>query len=398
MGRNVWLLSGISLAVAIGFGIVSPVLPMYAQQFGANAFLAAAVISAFALMRFVFSPAVGRLVDRLGHRRVLISGLAIVALSSAAAGLATTYAWLIVLRGLGGVGSAMFSVSGMSLLLSSVPASRRGRAAGLYQGGFLVGAMAGPPFGGLFAAISLRAPFFFYALTLGLAVLVALGLERKGEVDSPAGSGTGPDAGVSPAATPLPLRLAVKDRRFQTACLANLVHGWNSHGTRAALIPLFVVATLANSPAQAAAWIGLALMISAALQAALVLPAGWLVDRIGRRWPLVAGTVFCGVGLAAVPWSGSMVWLTLAMCCYAVGAALLGSAPAALVGDAAGPAKDRAVAVYSMCGDFGSIVGPLAAGLMVDQLSFHLAFTFGAGLWLLATIPALTIRRLAPTT
>ncbi|MDR1431548.1 MAG: MFS transporter, partial [Propionibacteriaceae bacterium] len=91
MPRNVWVLSGISLAVAIGFGVVSPVLPMYAASFGANEFAAGAVISAFALLRFATAPLVGRMDDRWGLRRVLIVGLLIVSGSSAAAGAAADY-------------------------------------------------------------------------------------------------------------------------------------------------------------------------------------------------------------------------------------------------------------------------------------------------------------------
>ena len=394
MGRNVWILSGISLAVAIGFGVVAPVLPLYANYFDASNFQAATVIAVFALMRFVFSPAVGRLVDRFGHRQVLIGGLLIVALSSAAAGLAPTLIWLIALRGVGGIGSAMFSVSGMSVLLSSVVPEKRGRAAGLYQGGFLLGAMAGPPVGGVFAQISLRAPFFFYAGTLMVASVVALGLVRVG---APGGQQDAvADAGSSDNTQALPWRVLAKDRRFQAACLANLVHGWNSHGTRAVLVPLFVGATLATSNQQAAGWVGLAMMVAAGVQAALVWPAGWLVDRIGRRGPLVAGGLISGVALAATPWAGSMVVLTLMLCCLAVGSAALGSAPAALVGDAAGPAKERAVAVFSMCGDAGSIVGPLVAGALADALSFKVAFVASAALWLVSTAVSWSLPRVRP--
>ncbi|MDR1833504.1 MAG: MFS transporter, partial [Propionibacteriaceae bacterium] len=225
MPRNVWVLSSISLAVAIGYGVVAPVLPMFAKEFGANEFAAGAVISAFALMRFVSAPLVGRLDDRFGHRHVLMAGLAIVGISSALAGMAGSYLELIVLRGIGGLGSAMFSVAGMTVLLASVDAEHRGRATGLYQGGFLVGAMAGPAIGGFFATISIRAPFFFYAGTLAVAVLCAIGL-RKVAVAAAADSAT--------EARPLPE--VAHDPRFQAACLAHLASGWNSNGTRTTLV------------------------------------------------------------------------------------------------------------------------------------------------------------------
>ena len=61
----------------------------------------------------------------------------------------------------------MFTVSAFTLLLTSVDSGLRGRAAGFFQGGFLIGGMTGPAVGGLLSAISLTAPFFFYAGTLG---------------------------------------------------------------------------------------------------------------------------------------------------------------------------------------------------------------------------------------
>jgi MFS family permease len=364
----VWVLSSISLAVAVGYGVVSPVLPMFATAFGANEMLAGAVISAFALMRFVFAPAVGRLDDRFGHSRVLMAGILIVAVSSVFTGFARNYAELIVMRGLGGIGSAMFSIAAMTVLLASVDASHRGRASGLYQGGFLVGAMAGPAIGGVLAGISMRAPFFFYAGTLFIAAIAALFLR--------------PVAIAEEQKDRRPLGTILHDRRFLTACLASLSNGWNSNGTRSTLVPLFVAAFLAQSPAQAAVMTGVAMAVAAVVQTALLMPSGWVVDGFGRRVPMVAGALVLAVALAAIPYSPGMVTLTAVLCLYAAGSAIIGTAPAALVGDAAGPDADRPIAVYSMTGDLGSIVGPLVAGFLAGHLGYPSAFALGAILWL----------------
>jgi MFS family permease len=383
MPRNVWILSGIALAVAVGYGVVNPVLPVFASSFGVDEFAAAAVISAFAGMRLVFAPAVGALTDRLGHRTVLLAGVLIVAASSVGVGLSANYPQMIVFRGLGGVGSAMFSVSAMTVLLASVDAARRGRASALYQGGFLVGAVSGPALGGLFGAISLRAPFFFYAVTLAAAAVVALrlepvpgvtaptraprragggrfgrgglgglgrvgGLGRPGRPERPgAAGGTGGAGGAGAAAdagSSRPLREVFGDRRYQAALLAHFAQGWNTNGARGALIPLFVAATLAADAAQATLWTGMAMSAAAAVQIMVIWPAGWVVDRFGRRLPMVAGAVVAGVAMVALPRSGSLAALTVALAVYAAGAALIGTAPAAAVGDAAGPGATRAIA------------------------------------------------------
>ena len=98
--REVSVLAAIAFCVALGFGIVIPAIPLFARTFGVSAFAASAVISVFAAMRLVSSPAAGWAVNRFGERTIMSSGLAIVGLSSLAAGFATDYVQLLVLRGL----------------------------------------------------------------------------------------------------------------------------------------------------------------------------------------------------------------------------------------------------------------------------------------------------------
>ncbi|MFZ0322701.1 MAG: MFS transporter, partial [Actinomycetes bacterium] len=81
--REVWILTSIAFAVALGFGIVAPAIALYAKTFGASDFLAGSVIAVFAAMRFVSSPFAGALVNRAGERLVLATGMGIVATSSA---------------------------------------------------------------------------------------------------------------------------------------------------------------------------------------------------------------------------------------------------------------------------------------------------------------------------
>lgn len=99
------------------------------------------------------------MVNRIGERVVMATGIGIVGVSSLLAGLSGSYSQLVVSRGVGGFGSAMFTVSSFALLLRVVAPDQRGRAAGTYQAGFLLGAIAGPAFGSPLTALSLRAPF-----------------------------------------------------------------------------------------------------------------------------------------------------------------------------------------------------------------------------------------------
>src|SRR5215471_17248474 len=132
-------LSGVAFMVALGFGLVAPALPLFAREFGVGKAAAGAVVSVFALMRLVMAPFVGRLVNAFGERVMLATGIGIVAVSSLLAGLAQSYWQLLVLRGAGGLGSIMFSVSAASLLIRVTPDHQRGQAQGVWAGSFLIG-------------------------------------------------------------------------------------------------------------------------------------------------------------------------------------------------------------------------------------------------------------------
>ena len=150
--REVYVLGLVAFCVAVGFGVLVPVLPVFARSFGVGNAEVGAVISAFALMRLISSPFCGWLIKILSERIIMATGIFIVAISSGLAGLSRSYVQLLVLRGVGGIGSAMFTVSAFTLLLTSVEAGVRGRAAGFFQAGFLIGGITGPALGGVLSA------------------------------------------------------------------------------------------------------------------------------------------------------------------------------------------------------------------------------------------------------
>jgi len=380
--REVYVLGLIAFCVAVGFGVLVPVLPVFARSYGVGNFEVGAVVSAFALMRLACSPFCGRLIVVFGERLVLAVGIYVVALSSGLAGVSTSYEQLLVLRGLGGIGSAMFTVSATTLLLTSVGPEIRGRATGFFQAGFLIGGMAGPAIGGLLAAISITAPFFFYAATLAVAGTVGLLLLRtRSERPDDA-----PDLAVRP------LREVLRDRRFQAACLVNLGQGWSSFGVRSALVPVLVVEVLHRSTS----WTGIAFTCAAVVQTVAVGPAGRFVDTVGRRPAMIVGTLLGSASIFAVAFAPNVGVLIAVLCVYGVSAAFLGTAPAASVGDAAGARGGTPVAIFSMSSDVGAIVGPLAAGFLADHVGYPVAFAVGAALLLLGTVASVRMPREKP--
>jgi DHA1 family multidrug resistance protein-like MFS transporter len=377
LSRDVYVLGIIAFFVMVGFGVVIPVLPIYVRSFNVGNLEVGAVVSAFALMRLVASPFCGRLIDWMGERLVLATGVGIVAISSGLVGIAANYPQLLLLRGVGGIGSALFTVSAMTLLLGSTSPAVRARAIGFYQGGFLLGGMAGPAIGGLLATISLTAPFFFYAVTLALAGFFGFILLRQRVKQDAA-------TAAAEAAAAIPFRTVLTDKRYRAACLANFAQGWTSFGVRSALIPVLIVEVL-NGPS---AWTGIAFAVAAVAQTLALAPAAKFIDTVGRKPAIIGSFAAAAVIIYAVPFAPNIWVLTALLCLYGIAAAFMGTAPAAAVGDAAGSRSGRPVAVFSMFGDVGAIVGPLAAGLLADTLSYPAAFGVGAVLFLVASVYA----------
>jgi MFS family permease len=400
--REVAVLTVIAFFVALGFGILIPAIPVFARSFGVTALEASAVVSVFALVRFLTSPLAGALVDRMGERVVLTSGLLIVSLSSIAAGFSQTFTQLLVLRGVGGLGSSMFTVSAMALLLRVVDSSQRGRAAGAFQGGFLLGGVAGPAVGGLVTAWSIRAPFFVYAASLLVAAVVSGVMLSRTRLSAREERIAAAEAGES-AGKLEQLRDALRNRAYQAALAVSLVTGFVVFGMRSSAVPLFVTEGMERS----ASLTGIGFLVAAALQAVLLLPAGRMADTQGRRKALVLGTWLLAVGMVGLTvtdivtngWGTQAVLATVlflaSMAIQGVSAAFLGSAPAAVVGDIMGGRRGGiVVATFQMMSDVGAVIGPLAAGLLIDKFDYDWAFGVGV---LLAVLAALMVLRMPET-
>lgn len=393
--RETFVLALVAFCVALGFGIVVPAVPLFALEFGVGTTAAGAVVSAFALMRLLSGLAGGRLVDRVGERVALLVGLGVVAVSSLLAGLAVSYPQLLVLRGLGGIGSAVFTIAATSLLLRVASAAQRGQTQSVYRGGFLLGGIIGPAFGGAVLGVSIRAPFFLYAFTLALAMLVAATMLPKHvpaeqtQVVLGIGEDDGLPEGVVPESPRTPLRTALRSPAYQAALAGNFATGFSVLGVRSTVVPLLVVQDLDLGPG----WIGAAFTLAALVQGVLLLPAGRAVDQVGRRPTLVLGGLLTSASLVGLALVDGPVGLLLAMTVFAGGAALLGVAPAAIVGDVVEGKGGTAVAIWQMASDLGSVLGPLTAGLLIDRASFDTALVLSASIVLVCALLGLRVPR-----
>jgi len=371
--REVWVLVSANVLIAAGFGLVAPAIPVFAKSFDVGISAASLVVSAFAGARLLFAPATGPLITKLGERKVYMTGLIIVAVSTGAAGFAQTYTQLVVFRGLGGIGSTMFTVSAVALLIHLTPPPLRGRASGLFGAGFLTGNVIGPLGGSGLMVISLRAPFLIYAALLLVASFLVWLLLRNSTLIGQV------DADTAPGVT---LGQALRNHAYRASLLANFAFGWFVFGVRVALLPLFIVQQLHESESLS----GIAFGVYAAVNVVALLPVGRLADRIGRKPLILVGLVITSGGVVWLGLSGSVVEMLLASAVAGIGTGALTPPNQAAVADVVG-AKGRGgpvLAAFQMAADVGAIIGPYVAGLIAEGSSFALAFGVTGALTLLA--------------
>jgi MFS family permease len=340
-------------------------------------------------MRFVGAPFAGAAVDRAGERLVLASGMGIVAVSSAMAGLAQSFWQLLLLRGVGGIGSAMFTVSAAALLLRVVAPQQRARASGAFTSGFLIGGITGPLFGGLLTSVSYRLPFFVYAATLLLAGAIGLVYLSHARLQAR-------EQQVGTDEPPTSLRQALRSSAYRAAVVNSFATGWGLFGLRMSLLPLFVVEGLDLG----AEWVGYGLLVSTLAQGVLLVPAGRVSDLHGRKGSFVGGAVLVTASFVILAaWETPASYL-LSMVMVGVGSAFLGTSSTAVVGDVIEGRGGRPISVYQMAGDAGAVMGPIVAGALSDSLSYAAAFAAsalvsGIGVALAAVMPE-TLRRSHP--
>ncbi|MDP9996914.1 MULTISPECIES: MFS transporter [Pseudarthrobacter] len=366
--RDVKVMLAAAFLIALGFGLVAPVLPQFATTFDVGATAAAVIVSIFAFMRLLFAPAGGALIGRLGERPVYVAGLLIVAVSTAACAFAQDYVQLLVFRGLGGVGSVMFTVASMALVVRLAPPESRGRVSGAYASAFLIGNVLGPVVGGMLAGFGLRVPFLCYAAALILAAIVVQTQLSHTPSSARSSGGQAPAMGFADA---------LGDGAYRSALVSSFANGWATFGVRMATVPLFAVAALGAGPEAA----GLALAVFAAGNAAALTFSGRLADSLGRKPMLISGLLVAGLATGAIGFTSGLAWFLVASAVAGAGSGLLGPAQQAAVADVIGNERSggKVLAAYQMTSDIGAIAGPVLVGVLADQLGYGWAFGVTGG-------------------
>ncbi len=350
---TVIVLSSIVFLVLLGISILTPVLPFYAQEFGATEFMVGFLISGYALARVALDLPAGIMGDRRGHKKVMGYGLLLIASSSVLAGLAFNYWVLLAVRVAEGMGSALYVTSSTALLAKVVPASKRGQYMSYYVAALLLGGVSGPAAGGYIALhFGLRAPFFFYAAVAAVALLLM-------RLFLPEERPNGSQESISLHEVSRILR----NPSFLLVNLATLSAFFVRGGINGVIFPLWAEAKFGFDTGV----IGLLLTVAALASMGTMFPSGHLADRYGRKLPFIASLLVTAVVLPFIFYSGTFLTLTATMVFYGLAIGMHGPMAAWAADLAPKESMGTAMGVYRMVGDMGWVLGPLVLSYIAEN-------------------------------
>lgn len=374
-GGIVLLLSAQVFLIMLGLGLVTPILPLYAQSFGVGAAAVGSLVMVFGIARMVVNIPAGQWTERFGRKRLLVAGPLINAVGAVGLAFSGSFPELLLWRIVQGIGSAVVTTAAMIAVADISNPQNRGRIMSLYQGSLLLGAGAGPAFGGLLAdAYGVRAPFLAFAVLTTLAALWALLRipETRPVVEAPDPSVAG--VPTAPALRQV-MRDLMRDRNFVLISAVTLGIFFTRSGGQMTLLPLLGHNVLGMSESA----IGLAFTLIAACNFASLYAAGTLADRIGRKAVIVPSGLLTALSIALFIVTGSVEGFFLNALLLGIGTGLGGPAPAAYATDivprtALGPA----MGLYRTISDLGLVVGPVLLGAIVDVAGYGPAFGVNA--------------------
>lgn len=372
----------------VGFGLVIPILPFWAERLGANAVGVGLVLTIYALAQFVCTPLLGSLSDRHGRRPVILLSLLVEVVSFALTAIAGSLPFLLFARLVGGAGASNIG-SAQAVVADITSPEQRARGMGAVGAAIGLGFVVGPAAGGALAHISPTAPFW----TAAAVALVNAALVYRFLPETRASRGV-----VSVAVS--------RAGRFHL-----LADGWRQAHGRPAIVRLVAINllfTLAFSGMEAVfgifaqheyhwttrqaalatgylfTYVGVIVVI---MQGGLV---GWLARRFGEARVLVGGLALLALGLAALPFGGRLPVLLLALAVLSVGDGAVTPSASALLSFATPREAQGAVLGLSQgVGGLGRVFGPLLAGGLFAVVDPAAGFVAGALLALVAAGVAL---------
>ena len=333
----------------IGIGAVYPILALSAVRLGASAALASAAVGAYALGRMAGSAFGGVVAARWGSPKGALAGMAWTAAAALVCAASGALPALIVGALLVGTGHALVHVARQSHVVEKVSFGYRARALTTLAGVWRIANFAGP----LVGAIVIHRHGLRWAFVLAALAMAVGGVAL-------AATGSWRDGAHAPATRrPGPVRVARENGRIlATLGLAVGLTG-AVRAARLAALPLW-----AAHLGLADGTVSLVFAASAAVDMVLFLPAGYVMDRLDRRWTALPSTLLLALGILALPLTSGVAGLTLVAIVIGVGNGW-GSGLLMTLGSDVSPTEGRHVflGLWMMLQDAGGLVGPAIISL-----------------------------------
>ncbi|HEV8581320.1 MAG TPA: MFS transporter [Thermoanaerobaculia bacterium] len=384
----------------VGFGMILPLLPFYAQEFRATPLQIGLLFSSYSLTQLLFAPLLGRLSDRVGRRPVLLASIAGSAVSYVLFALAPTYAVLLLSRSLSGIAAANYGIAQAYMADVSAPEDRS-RAMGLVGAAFGVGFVLGPALGGILAHIGAGLPSLGPRLVpLTAAALSGLNLTIAlfGLPESLSAERRQESAGGSSWLSFSDLRTVWRDAPLRGLMLLFFLVMF-CFSMMETTLALFCQARFGFGTRETSwlfVFVGVVLVV---IQGGLL---GRLIRRFGERSLILSGIVLMAVGLALVPLTPvsippvwSRLWLLLvSLLLLAVGNGVHNPSSLGLLSRLTDErSQGGTIGLSRSFGALARIFGPLAGTWVFGTAGAAWPFWTASGLMLIALVVAVNVLR-----
>ncbi len=341
----------------VGFGIIIPVLPLYAEHFHASPVAIGWLTGIYSGMQIIFTPILGKLSDRFGRRPILMLSLAGTAVGFALMGMAHTLLLLFVARIIAGITGGNISIPQAYIADVTTPETRS-KWMGMIGAAFGLGFTFGPMIGGIMSRISYSAPFYFAAaLAVANVVLLyfilpeSLPKEHRAKPHEDA-----PIAEVFRHGSGWMFGIVVATYFF-------LIAGFAIMTTLFALFTEKRFGYDAHANGYLFGFIGIMTVI---VQGGLI---GRLVKIFGETALARTGLLITAAALALMPWCGNLTWLLVACVGLSLGSGFASPPLNGLASQMIDRSwQGRALGVMQSAGSTARLLGPLIGGslLMLD--------------------------------
>ena len=356
--------------VTLGHGLLVPILPLFAVDFEISYGLIGLVLAGEGIGTLIADVPTGMIQRRFGNKQVMMIGIIVKALSVFLLFFAPTIWIVLLLRLVSGFGRSMYTISAHVYVTNQVDLGQRGKAISMYGGTHRLGGFIGPAVGGIVAGmLGLRAVFIVVGLVtaVGLLLVIAFTLngkrQKRGESD-----GDSHDPHIR--------SVLVSNYRVLASAGTAQIFGQMIRAGRMIVIPLFAAEVLGLAVDQ----IGLIVSLSVAVDFSLFVVAGWLMDRVGRKFAIVPCFGIQALGMALVPFASSYSSLLFAAILIGIGNGL-GSGSMMTLGADLSPSRSRGefLGLWRLIGDMGHTGAPLIVGVVADILVLSSAIWVIAG-------------------